>query len=271
MALDRGCLSSVDQKMIDFFPESVDGVTDPRKLEITIRQLLQMRAGYPWEETDPALWEALLSGDYLPLVAGIPLIGDPGTEFQYSNLSSHFLAVIVARACDADLRAFGQQYLFSPIGSDVGEWTQDADGYRIGGGEIHFTARDAAKFGLLYLNDGAYDGRQVVSAAWVEESLERYSEGMYDNTLVDASSNYLGPYLRDVGYGYQWWSARAGKHWVDYAWGHGGQLIVALDELDMVVVVTAYPFHLQHDDESWKHERANLNLVGKFIKSLPSE
>jgi len=269
MALDRGCLSSVDQKMIDFFPELADRITDPRKQEITIRQLLQMRAGYPWEETDPELWDALLTGDYLHLVVDFPLIDDPGAEFHYSNLSSHFLAVIVARACDTDLRAFGQEHLFSSIGAEVGEWTQDADGYRIGGGEIHFTARDAAKFGLLYLNDGAYEGEQVVPAAWVEQSLERYSEGMYDNTLEDDSSNYLGPYLRDVGYGYQWWSARVGDHQFDYAWGHGGQLIVVLDEFDMVVVVTAYPFHLQHDDESWRHERANLNLVGKFIKSLP--
>jgi hypothetical protein len=80
----------------------------------------------------------------------------------------------------------------------------------------------------------------------------------------------VGRYLHDVGYGYQWWSASAGDHDFDFAWGHGGQLIVLLDDLDMIVVVTADPFHLQHDDESWRHERANLNLVGKFIESLPN-
>ena len=82
-------------------------------------------------------------------------------------------------------------------------------------------------------------------------------------------SNYLGPYVRDVGYGYQWWSARAGEHSFPYAWGHGGQFIVLLEDLDMVVVVTSDPFYQQHDDESWRHERANLSLIGKFIHSLP--
>jgi hypothetical protein len=72
-----------------------------------------------------------------------------------------------------------------------------------------------------------------------------------------------------MGYGYQWWSARVGDHHLDYAAGHGGQLIILLDDLDMVIVVTSAPFYLQHDAEAWKHEQANFNLVGKFIASLP--
>ena len=62
IALDQGCLSSVDQMMMEFFPELADQISDPRKEQITIRDMLQMRAGYPSEETDPALWEALLWG-----------------------------------------------------------------------------------------------------------------------------------------------------------------------------------------------------------------
>ena len=71
IALDKGFLSSVDQKMIDFFPEIADQITDPRKKQITIRHLLQMRAGYPWEESHPDLWKGLLSGYYLPAYRGI--------------------------------------------------------------------------------------------------------------------------------------------------------------------------------------------------------
>jgi CubicO group peptidase (beta-lactamase class C family) len=267
IALDRGCLSSVDQKMMDFFPEFADRITDPRKQQITIRQMLQMRAGYPWEETDPALWEALLYGEYLPLIVDFPLTRDPGTDFQYSNLTSHWLGVIVARACHTDLKSFAQEYLFSPLDVEVGEWIQDRDGYYIGGAELRFTARDAAKFGLLYLNDGVYEGNRIISADWVRKSLQSYSEDINSAGVV---SGEVGRYLHDVGYGYQWWSASAGDHDFDFAWGHGGQLIVLLDDLDMIVVVTADPFHLQHDDESWRHERANLNLVGKFIESLPN-
>jgi len=268
IALDQGCLSSVDQKMMDFFPKLADQITDPRKEQIAIRDLLQMRAGYPWEETDPALWEALLWGDFLRLIVDFPLISDPGTEFNYSNLTSHLLGIIVARACDTDLKSYAQEHLFSPIDAEVGDWIQDRDGYYIGGADIRFTARDAAKFGLLYLNDGEYEGSQIISADWVHDSLQTYSK---DAGVTEAKLNKVGRYFRDLGYGYQWWSARVGDHHLDFAWGHGGQYIVLLDELDMIIVVTADPFYLIHTSQSWKHEQANINLVGKFIKSLPSE
>ena len=261
IALDQGCLSSVDQKMLDFFPEFAGHIDDPRKEQITIRDMLQMRSGYPDEETDTALFEALLSGDYLPLIVGFPLTSDPGTEFQYSGVTSHLLGVIVARACDTDLKSFAQEHLFSPIDSEVGDWLQFKDGYYSGLAGIHVTARDMAKFGLLYLNEGEYEGKQVLSVDWVRDSLQRYTE--------PARSSY--GYFRDLGYGFQWWSGRAGDRYFNYASGHGGQYIVLLDELDMVIVTAADPFWQQHDDESWKHESAVIKLVGKFINSLPKE
>jgi CubicO group peptidase (beta-lactamase class C family) len=268
IALDQGYLSSVDQKMLDFFPEVADQITDPRKEQITIQDLLQMRAGYPSEETDPALWDGLLSGHYPPLIEEFPLIADPGTEFNYSNLSSNWLGIIVDRATGTNLKAYAEENLFLPLGVEAGEWGTDAEGHNNGCGDLHLTARDAAKFGLLYLNDGEYEGNQVVPADWVHDSLQRYSEDI--NATGGFPANW-GLSIRDIGYGYQWWSAKAGGHHLDFAWGHGGQFIVLLDELDMVIVVTSYPFWLQHDDESWKHEKANLNLVADFIASLPSE
>jgi CubicO group peptidase (beta-lactamase class C family) len=268
IALKQGYLLSVDQKMLDFFPEVADQITDPRKEQITIRDLLQMRAGYPWEETDQALWDGLLSGYYVPLIEEFPLITDPGTEFHYSNLTSNWLGIIVDRATGTNLKAYAEENLFSPIGVEAGDWGTDAEGHNNGCGDLHFTARDAAKFGLLYLNDGEYEGNQVIPADWVKESLQRHSE---DINLTGGFPANWGLSIGDIGYGYQWWSARVGDHHFDYAAGHGGQLIVLLDELDMIIVVTAYPFYLQHDDESWKHELANINLVGEFINSLPRE
>jgi CubicO group peptidase (beta-lactamase class C family) len=262
IALEQGCLSSVDQKMMEFFPEFAGQINDPRKEQITIRDMLQMRSGYPNEETGgPALWEALLSGDYMPLILGIPLTSDPGTEFQYSGLTSHWLGVIVARACGTDLKSFAQEHLFSPLNAEVGDWLMQLDGYYSGLAGMHVAARDMAKFGLLYLNEGEYEGNRIFPAGWVRDSLQRYSD--------PAKSSY--GYFRDCGYGYQWWSARAGDRCFSYASGHGGQYIVLLDELDMVIVTATDPFWQQHDKESWKHESATINLVGKFIKSLPSE
>jgi CubicO group peptidase (beta-lactamase class C family) len=269
IALDRGCLSSLDQKMMEFFPEVGDQIKDHRKKAITIREMLQMRTGYPWEETDPVYWDALWSGDYLHHIVDIPLTSDPGTEFQYSNLTSHWLGIVVARTCDTDLKSFGQKNLFSPLDVKVGDWNRDLDGYYIGCGDIQFTARDMAKFGLLYLNEGSYKGKQVISANWVRESLQKYSENI---NSAGIKSSRVGRYFRDIGYGYQWWSARVGDHHFNFAWGHGGQLIVLLDGLDMVIVVTADPFYGKDEHwQSWKYEKANLNLVGKFIKSLPKE
>ena len=268
IALDQGYLSSVDQKMVDFFPEVADQITDPRKEQITIRDLLQMRTGYPWEESDPVFWDGLLSGHYPPLIEEFPLTGDPGTEFNYSNLSSNWLGIIVDRATGMNLTTYAEQNLFLPLGVEVGEWGTDAEGYNNGCGDLHLTPRDAAKFGLLYLNDGVFDGNQVVPADWVHDSLQRYSE---DINLTGGFPPNWGLSFHDIGYGYQWWSARIGEHHYDYAAGHGGQLIVLLDELDMVIVTTSYPFWLQHDAESWKHELAIMNLVAEFIKSLPSE
>lgn len=260
LALEQGCLSSLDQKMIDFFPEFTDRIVDQRKKEITIRDMLQMRGGFPWEETDPVLWDGLLSGDQLTLLVDFPLVSDPGTTFNYSNTTTYWLSVIVQRACNSDLKDFAEEHLFSPLAVEVGEWWQDKYGYYLP--IFHFTARDAARFGLMYLNDGRHEGKQIVPADWVRESLKVYSKDAFDESRL---------VFRDIGYGYQWWSARAGNHRFDYAWGHGGQLMILLHELDMIVLVLSDPFFIQHDDESWRHERANLNLVGRFIESLPRD
>lgn len=262
IAIEAGCLSSVDQKMIEFFPEVADELTDPRKREISICQMLQMRSGYPDEETDAAYLEALYWGVSLPLLENFPLVSDPGTAFNYSNMTYNWLAILLERACGLDLKDFARQYLFEPIETEIGDWLEDQEGNYIGSGGIHVTARDAAKFGLLYLRDGEFEGDQIVPVNWVQDSLQAYSEGARDYGWGFA--------FRDMGYGYGWWTASAGDHDFSFAWGHGGQLIVLLDELDMVIVTTADPFFGQHDNDSWKHEKATFNLVGAFIESLPS-
>lgn len=262
IALEQGYLSSVDQKMLEFFPEIADTVTDPRKEEITLRQMLQMRTGYPSEETDAALWQGLLSGVYAPLIEEFPLVADPGTEFNYSNLTSNWLGIIVDRVSGMSLKAFGEAHLFPLVDTEAGEWGQDAEGHNNGCGDLQLTPRNAAKFGLMYLDEGMYDGKQVVPADWVRDSLKTYS-------VNEAFVKKVGK-LREIGYGYQWWSANAGERHVNFAWGHGGQLIVLVDDLDMVVVTTSYPFWLEHNDESWKNEKAIMTMVSNFVDSLPA-
>ena len=269
LAFDQGCLTDLDQPFLDYFPEYADQIEDPRKKEITIRHLLQMRSGYPWEESDRKTWETFIAGYFLDLMVDLPLTNDPGTEFHYSNLSPHYLGVIVDRACGIPLRTFAEEHLFSPLGAELGEWytTASDDRYPMGSGTQHTTARDAAKFGLLYLNDGVFDGKRVISSDWVKDSFTRYTK--YPTT--DYTSLRIGPNWDQAGYGYQWWAIESGEYIYYAALGHGGQIIAVLEELDMVVVATADPFFLVHNDKAWKYEKQILNLVGDFIASLPSE
>lgn len=263
IALQEGCLTSIDQKMIEFFPELEDKITDPRKKQITIRQMLQMRAGYPWEESTEELFALLYRGFRPSNLVDVPLAYNPGTDFTYSNLTAHLLGVIVARACETDLKSFAQEHLFSPLDVKLSFWQTDWEGNYLGHSDINLSARDLAKFGLLYLNDGRYNGHQLVPPSWVDESLQIYSE--------DAWQFRVGRNWDDNGYGYQWWSIRAGDHRYNLAWGHGGQQIALLDDLDMVIVVTVDPLHGEHGDDPWRKEKARLNLVADFVASLPSE
>jgi CubicO group peptidase (beta-lactamase class C family) len=270
IALDQGYLTSLDQRMMEFFPEFDDQITDPRKEQITIRQLLQMRGGYPDEERTPPYFDIMFfSGDYhwVPHLVDFPLVCDPGTGFNYSNMTSHLLGVIVARVCGTDLKSYAQANLFTPIDAEVADWTTDADSYNMGHSEIYLTARDMAKFGLLYMNGGEYEGTPVITTDWVENSLDRYSDNVKTGEWL--TSRYGS--FRDIGYGYQWWSGRVGDHYFDYAAGHGGQYLLLLHDLDMIIVTTADPLHDLWDADPWKYEGAINKMVGNFIKSLPNE
>jgi CubicO group peptidase (beta-lactamase class C family) len=263
IADDQGCITGIDARLVDFFPEISEQITDPRKDQITIEQMLQMRSGYPDEETSQEYMDALYWGVYPPLIEDFPLVCEPGTCFNYSNVTYMLLAQVLSRSCEADLRSFAQENLFGPIDTEVGEWHKDREGNYTGSGGIHATSRDVAKFGQLYLDGGEYEGTQIIPSEWVQNSLQSYSEKAkdYGMSLV----------FKDLGYGYGWWSATVGDHDFNFAWGHGGQLIVLLEDLDMVIVTTADPFFAEHSGNSWKHESAIMNMVGRFIKTLPVE
>ena len=263
IAIEEGCFESVNQKMMNFFPELKSQITDPRKNEISIQQMLQMRAGYPWEESTPEFMELLFSGFHNDTLVHVPLVRDPGSDSEYSNLTSHILGMIIARACGTDLKSFAIEHLFGPLGIEPGFWQQDWDGNYLGFADLDLSSTDLAKFGLLYLNEGKLNGKQIVPAKWVDESLQIYSKKTWKFRV--------GRNWGDNGYGYQWWSIKAGNYRYNMAWGHGGQQIILIDELDLMVVLLADALYARHGDEPWKIEKANLNLVADFVASLPRE
>ena len=260
IALRDNLLTSVDQRMFEFFPEIAWQQLDNRKSSITIRHMLQMRSGYPWEEFDGYLDRMLNTSEQIDLLAEFPLVADPGSKFGYSNLTAHLVGVITARAANESLRAFAERSLFDPLGISVASWPTDADGYYFGSGATMFTVRDMARFGQLYLDAGAYGGMQLVPAEWVQDSFESYSGTTYNTDILNAISQ--------LEYGYLWWSGVSGSHRFNFAWGHGGQMICVIQDLNMVIVTTATGLGGQFGQEAWRQESSVLELVGRLIASL---
>lgn len=267
IALRKNILSGLDQTITGFFPEVDWAALDPRKSQITIRQMLQMRSGFPWEEFSGHINRLFSTRNWIPLIAEFPLMSDPGTEFGYSNLTAHLMAIILARAADTPLSSFAQTHVFQPLDIQAGYWPADALGYNYGSGDLCLKPRDMAKFGLLFLNSGSFNGSQVVPAEWVSESLTPYSFNVYARGGSYLEGKILSSF--DVlDYGYLWWSSKAGDHPFHYAWGHGGQLIVLIRDLNMVVVTSANNLAGQFGDAAWQKEKAIMEMVGELIASL---
>ena len=259
IALRENHLTSLDQKMMEFFPEIDWQTLDPRKSEITIQQILQMRSGYPWEEFDGYLATLVSSSNWIPFLEQFPLMGDPGTLFGYSNFTAHMMGIIVARAANTSLKSFCQTYLFDHLGFTSPYWPVDGSGYYYGSGDIYLTPRNMAKFGQLFLNSGVFSGVQVIPSGWVSESLQIYSPSTYPGEILTN--------IHQLGYGYMWWSGISGNHQHNFAWGHGGQLIVVIQDLNMVIVTSAAPQPL-FDNSAWQKEKAIMELVGDFISRI---
>jgi len=116
-----------------------------------------------------------------PHVHDVPLAYDPGSDSAYSNLTSHLLGIIVARACDTDLKSFAQEHLFDPLGIEPAFWQVDWDGNYLGFSDIHLSSTDLAKFGSLYMNDGQYNRIQLFrsSGCMIRCKFTRRKPGRY--------------------------------------------------------------------------------------------
>ncbi len=259
IAIRDKLIESTDQKLMDFFPEIDWKSIDPRKSEITVEQMLQMRTGYPWEEFDGYMETLVYSSDWIPFLEEFPLLHEPGSQFGYSNFTAHMLAVIIARSAEQPLLAFARENLFDAMGISVSSWPVDEHGYYYGSGDISVTPRSLAKFGQLYLARGVWDDHQLIPSDWVDRSLSVYSDTTYGREILT--------HISELKYGYLWWSGTSGDHQIWFAWGHGGQMVAVVRDLNMVVVATAkYP--PLFDEDAWPQSKSVMELVGRFITHL---
>ena len=251
IALRDGHLNNLNEKVIDYFPEYIYPNIDPRKYNITIRNLLMMRMGI---DHDQNLYDYIhSSSNWIKTTIELPLIYDPGTRFCYNTFQTHLLSAIITKASRISTLEFARKNLLEKMNIDCAEWWQDPQGYYFGGNSMYFTPRDMARLGYLYMHNGNLDGKQVVPAEWVEESLINYTN-FNNSTWGD---------LEKVNYGYLWWLGEIKDNKVFLAIGHGGQFVINFPELNLIVVTTAdWQLDLDTADQ---HERSILNIVSDYI------
>jgi len=219
IAVDEGYLD-LDDEALDYFSDRTIENDSPLKRKITVEDLLRMRSGLDWPESsvsygsrDNILMQMMRSRDWVQFVLDRPMATTPGTTFNYSTGDSQLLAAILEQAIGMKTHEFARTRLFEPLGVRPMQWywTSAPEGVAFGGGGLHLSPRDMAKFGTLYLQGGVWEGQQVVPAGWVEAS------------------------VTPAQYGYQWWRLANGGY---AALGYGGQRIVVVPDLDLVVVIT---------------------------------
>ncbi|HUW60129.1 MAG TPA: serine hydrolase [Candidatus Bathyarchaeia archaeon] len=224
IAAHKGLIRSLDEPILDFFPQRTAANLDDRKKAMTVAHLLTMSSGLtcitsPGEVT---LMQMMASPDWVQFMLDQPMQDEPGTRFVYNSGGVHLLSAILHQAAGMNEVEFAKQNLFGPLGITNVAWPLDPTGTdNHGWGDLRLTPPDMAKLGLLYLDGGHWDGRQVLSPEWVAAATKPHV----------ATSNRAHP-----GYGYLWWiNDGAGFAAV----GRGGQRINVMPDRDLVVVTTS--------------------------------
>jgi CubicO group peptidase (beta-lactamase class C family) len=259
IALQRGLVKGLDEKMLDYFPEYVYPGMDARKYDITLRHLLTMRMGIRGEAEDNygVYWQFYNSSNWIKATIEAPLVFDPGEKMSYNTFQTHLLSAIITKATGESTLDFAAEWLFSPMKIDVDSWERDPQGYYFGGNSMYFTPREMAVLGLLYLNNGALDGLQIIPNEWVELTLSPSTALTHPNEW-GAFKNY--------NYAYLWWLGQINAHGMFMAYGYGGQFVVVFPALDLIVVSTAS--HQVDPDASTVQELALFEIIASYI--LPS-
>ena len=245
MAIDNGLIDNLDQKVMTFFPEYQARTTDSRWEDVTIQHLLDMTAGVITGKGSD-------QGDAILNIVRLPLLCDPGTEFNYSDLGAHLLSILLTKLNNGRTAATYARLSFCPtLGIEIPTWYQDDYGYSGGGAGIEMTPRDMARIGYLYLLGGSIDGTQIFSEAWADEVVNMpVGEGSWGE-------------LTEVAYHNLWWSGKIGEEKAFLAIGYGGQMIIGFPELDMLVVATCeIP---DKEDESETHYAKIFQLIQQYV------
>lgn len=238
LAVDRDLIDGADARVLSFFPEYRSyKAWDPRKAEITIRDLMTMSSGLDANDSDRksaaaegAFQSQSAQPDWIRLALDAPMIADPGARLIYGSANPLILGGILANVVGDRVEWFAEAALFGPLGIDRYRIYMDPTGVPYMGGGIYLRPRDMLKIGQLYLDGGRWQGRQVLSESWVRDSFGKYGR----LEPLDRNGNE---------YGYLWWheSYQVGGRKIASveARGNGGQYIFVVPGLEAVAVITS--------------------------------
>ena len=217
IAIDQGYIASVNEPVISFFPDRTIANLDDRKRAMTIRHLLTMTSGLGDDDTiDGDAMEA--SADWAQFAIDLPMSAWPGTRWNYHQPTAYLLSAIVSERTGMNVWAFARKNLFRPLGIDESVWTANAQGVTRATEELKLTPTDLARFAQMILQNGIWNGEQIVPASWI---------GTATRPLIDDFYGYF-------------WDAR----YPDFIYGGGalGQRMIISRDRDMVVVFTAHGY-----------------------------
>jgi CubicO group peptidase (beta-lactamase class C family) len=253
IAVKEGYITDLNKRIIDYFPEYSDVFTG-EKANVTIHHLLTMTSGIAWNETilpignsQGDFTQLFASDDPIRFILSKPLVSLPGTTFSYSSGSTNVIGAIIEKATGMGFLDFANQKLFDPLRSEGGVWSSFRNGKIYASGGLSFKARELAKIGLLFLNDGTWEDNQIITPEWIDKSQCKH---------IATSANFFP----NSGYGYQWWltnfTVNGVSHKCFFAAGWGDQFMFIIPSLDMIVefnsgnfqgVSTISPFNLMNN------------------------
>lgn len=236
-------LLSVDDTVISFFPDQLPDTVSPFLAMMTVKDLLTMSAG---QVPDPTGRISTSSGDWVKEFLATPVLKEPGTEFLYNSMATFMLSAIVQKVTGEKIADYLRPRLFEPLGIEGYDWEESPGGITSGGWGLRVKTEDMAKFGLLYLQKGMWNGKQIIPAAWIEEATTFKIDQAPDELPEEKA---LSDWKQ--GYCYQFWRCRNNAYRADGAFG---QYIIVMPEKDAVVAITCESPDLQDEiNLVWDH------------------
>jgi len=248
LAQDEGLLS-IDDQVISFFPEDVPEEVSNNLKAMRISDLLRMNTGHAVEPS----FRNMQSDNWVEAFLAHKVDYKPGTHFKYNSMATYMCSAILQKVTGMTMLDYLTPRLFEPLGIQKPSWESDPMGINVGGWGLSVTTEDISKLGQLYLQKGKWEGKQLLSEAWV------------DAASSNQTSNGSNPESDwDQGYGYQFWQCRHNAYRGDGAFG---QYCLVMPEQDAIIAITAGSDDLQ----------GILNVVWEYLlpameaESLPPD